>query len=672
MNDLTRQPVRSATQRMFKPSLMALALAAALGTAHAQSGITDLGNMGGRYSYAYGVSNNGSVVVGTYDDLNNIPQAFRWTSSGVTQPVLPAGASRSILRGVSSNGSVSVGSYTDSSSKEHAFSWTSSGVAEFIELSGGSSGANAVSADGTATVGWSASASTRHAVRWTGNTVTDLHPANTAGFSSSYAVSSNGAVVVGQVVDTVSNYAFRWENNVLTDLGTLGEDSAALGVSADGAVVVGYSRLPNYLYRAFRWENGTMANLGTLGGNYSKALAISGNGLVIVGESYADSIGTRRAFRWTQATNMQSVDDWLRASGVSVPTDITYSATATNSDGSVVVGYLDTLQAFIARVVPPGGGTGGTGGSGLITLSDLQTSLGASATGGGMTLAAPGLVINGAHGRPLSRRVATGQSTAWLAGDWGRDDHGARDGDLGLAEVGVGRNFGPVQLNVSLGQTWAKQNLALNGRAKTDGTYLLAEALIPVTNQLWATLGGYAHRGDTELRRAYLNAGLPDRSTGSPDVNTWGLRARLDLDNAVTLAGTGLSPYADLSYSEAKLDAYRETGGAFPVRFDARKDKATELRLGINAVKPLGARVNLLGTLEAAHRFEKTGARTSGEVIGLFGFALDGQKNERDWLRAGVGVEGQLGGGKGSLTINATTKGEAPSYWLAANWQMAF
>lgn len=28
--------------------------------------------------------------------------------------------------------------------------------------------------------------------------------------------------------------------------------------------------------------------------------------------------------------------------------------------------------------------------------------------------------------------------------------------------------------------------------------------------------------------------------------------------------------------------------------------------------------------------------------------------------------------GLASLSLNATTKGEAPSYWLAANWQKAF
>jgi outer membrane autotransporter protein len=227
-------------------------------------------------------------------------------------------------------------------------------------------------------------------------------------------------------------------------------------------------------------------------------------------------------------------------------------------------------------------------------------------------------------------------------------------------------------VNVSLGQTWATQNFELSGRAQTDGNYLLAEALVPISGNLWATVGGYYHWGEADLRRGYLNASVPDASTGSPDVNTWGLRARLDWDQAWKAASAEFSPYVDLSYTEAKLDAYTETGGGFPAQFDERKDKATELRIGVNAAKPMANGLRLLGTLEATHRFQKSGARTSGQVIGLFAFDLDGVENKRDWLRAGVGVEGKLAEGTASLYLNVTTKGEAPNAWLAAGWQKAF
>ena len=288
-----------------------------------------------------------------------------------------------------------------------------------------------------------------------------------------------------------------------------------------------------------------------------------------------------------------------------------------------------------------------------------------------MVLTAANTVLNGAHSNPLSRRVAAGQHAFWLAGDWGRDDHGSRDGDIGLVEAGFGKNFGPIQVNASLGQTWTKQNQELNSSAKTDGTYLLAEALVPLDGKLWATFGAYSHWGDADLKRGYLNAGTQDYSSGRPNVDTWSLRARLELDKAFRVASADLSPYVDLTYTESKLDAYTETGGGFPARFDSRKEKATELRLGANMEMPLGGAL-LTGLLEAVHRFEKDGARTSGEVIGLFGFDLDGTDYKQDWLRAGVGVEGKLAEGKASLTLNATTNGEMPNYWLAAGWQMAF
>lgn len=219
--------------------------------------------------------------------------------------------------------------------------------------------------------------------------------------------------------------------------------------------------------------------------------------------------------------------------------------------------------------------------------------------------------------------------------------------------------------------------MTLNGRAKSDGTYVMAEALVPLRmdtgdSGLTATVGAYVHRGDADLRRGYLNAGLQDFSSGKPGVDTWGLRARLDWEDAATLAGVGLTPYVDLGYSEAKIAAYTETGGGFPAQFNARKETATELRLGLNASKPILNNARLVGTLEAAHRFEDSGARTVGQVVGLFGFDLAGPALRQDWLRAGVGIEGKLGDGTGALMLNLTTQGEAPNAWLAASWQTAF
>ena len=634
------------------------------------AGMADLGTLGGTYSSANAVSADGTVVVGTSYTAGDVAyHAFRWSRAGMAD-LGTFGGTTSFANAASSNGAVVVGAaYTAGDAALRAFRWTSAGMVDLGTLGGTASYATAMSNDGAVVVGAADTAgnTARHAFRWTSAGMADL---GTLGgtTSSANAVSANGAVVVGgaNIVGDAGYHAFRWTMAGMTDLGTLGGSSSnTFAVSADGAVVVGSSYTAGDAeYHAYRWSSAGMSDLGTLGAGNSIAVAVSADGGVVVGTAYTIGSNAFRAFRWSSSAGMQSVEDWLRGAGVTVAGDITSSAAAVSSDGSVVAGELDNGRAFIARVSSIG--------SGLITLADLQAGLAGTATGGSTALASTNLLINGAHSHPLSHRVAASQNTFWLAGDWGRDDHGSRDGHLGLAEVGVGRNFGPAQLNLAVGQTWANQNLALNGSAQTDGSYLQVEALIPIAGTLWATLGGYGHWGTANLKRGYGNAGSPDASTASPDVNSRGLRARLDWENAWRFAKINFAPYADLSYAESKLDAYTETGGGFPARFNSRKEKVTELRIGLNAASALDNGMRLLGTLEAAHRFEPSGARTSGEVIGLFGFNLDGHKNQRNWLRAGAGVEGKLADGMASLWLNATTKGETPSAWLAASWQKAF
>ena len=144
--------------------------------------------------------------------------------------------------------------------------------------------------------------------------------------SVALAISADGTTVVGSAASTfgpVIDEAFRWtEATGMVPLGTLPgySNSRAISVSADGAVVAGFSQtelVSGLLFEGFRWTQA--AGLESLGSANTLAWGISGDGLVVVGEVLGGE-----AFRWTQATGFISIGPGI-ARGVS-------------ADGSVVVG----------------------------------------------------------------------------------------------------------------------------------------------------------------------------------------------------------------------------------------------------------------------------------------------------------------------------------------------
>ena len=283
---------------------------------------TPLGTLAGDdLSRATGVSADGSVVVGisidtTYLDPYNLGEAYRWTRDGgmVGLGKVPNYDDLSAAEGVSDDGSVVVGySACCNGVLYQAFRWTSEGG--MVGL---------------------------------GN-LPDSH---------AYDVSADGSVVVGDSdAGEFQGEATLWTSDgsrvglgYLTGFATV---SVARGVSDDGSVVVGFSSsFPDY--EAFRWtsEDG-MVGLGHLpGGSSSQALGVSADGSVIVGTGNSASSPPDEAFRWTSEDGMQSVGLILTTAGVDLTGWTLKRATGVSADGNTIVGWATNpdgdTEAWIA------------------------------------------------------------------------------------------------------------------------------------------------------------------------------------------------------------------------------------------------------------------------------------------------------------------------------------
>lgn len=220
---------------------------------------------------ALGISGDGSVIVGqqtgTQSNGSGRLQAVRW-SNGVATPVADVGTGQldlSIAYGISRDGSVVVGGLRPTGSTERAFRWTQTSGTQVLGVAPGftSAAATAVSADNGTIIGAvlrdtgsDGSPDEYEAVRFVDGRIELLGdlPGGPL-FSIAHAVSADGSVVVGRsavggVAPRGDDRAFIWDARhgmrdlagVLTELGadlrgwTLTE---ARAVSDDGRTIAG-------------------------------------------------------------------------------------------------------------------------------------------------------------------------------------------------------------------------------------------------------------------------------------------------------------------------------------------------------------------------------------------------------------------------------------------------
>lgn len=117
--------------------------------------------------------------------------------------------------------------------------------------------------------------------------------------------------------------------------------SEASDVSADGRVVVGQNRNPSSVPIGFRWTRDEgMSSLGDSGNSSSFAIAVSGDGSVIVG-SATQNYGAENyaAYRWTAASGRSYI--------ANTPNLFPTQAGAITPNGQVIVGSAGTPQFYM-------------------------------------------------------------------------------------------------------------------------------------------------------------------------------------------------------------------------------------------------------------------------------------------------------------------------------------
>jgi probable HAF family extracellular repeat protein len=304
--------------------------------------VTDLGVLpGGNFASALAISPGGELSAG-YSYITSTPypyHAFLFTNGTMTD-LGTLGGEYSIAQGVNDNGEVVGYSPIDPGvfATPHAFVY---GGGSMIDLGQGEG--FAVNDMGQVVGFYWFTGNISHAFLYDGMTITDL--GTLGGSGSSVAMAINAAGVIVGAADTTSHrqHAFRYEGTTgMVDLDPLGRSSTAMAVN-DLGQIVGSSVTVDGLTTATVFTNDSLIYLGTLGGCQeifcSVATGINDSGDVI-GRAHGPS-GAETPFLYHDGV-MRDLNELI-----SDPGWIMRWATAINDAGQIV-GYA----------VPRGGSTG--------------------------------------------------------------------------------------------------------------------------------------------------------------------------------------------------------------------------------------------------------------------------------------------------------------------------
>ncbi|WP_319583649.1 autotransporter domain-containing protein [uncultured Pseudodesulfovibrio sp.] len=450
----------------------------------------------------------------------------------------------------------------------------------------------------------------------------------------------------------------------LVDGSTTYTSGVGQDVSADCQVGVGHVDA-GFGPSAARWD--LVGNVLTvLPGAESSANAVNSDGTVIVGSTVS------QAAVWTGADSsytLATLYDVLTGKGVTVSNDAyLVNATGLSDDGTIIVGTTNTGRVFIANVSGTAGGD--SGGSGVITVGELDQSLGAmgqvgpsvanmgqlsmsrlgsAAVGQGMHFSVTG---TGTGGAPSAAGAETGLSSGddmpgrldlWMIGSVGTNIELNGD-DLGL-HGGIGLSWdNGGQWRFGAGLFGDDRDLDTdhggNQRIKALGPGAFV-VYTPEGTGLQFRVSALWQPVDLKLKRGYANGAGSATSTGSTDADVFGLSARAQWTKAMT-DSLAVTPFAEYTWESTHIDGYSESGGPFPASYGSRTETSNSIRTGLRADFALFANLETWAWGAWNHRFEDTSSGLGGTAVGLGSFSYPGSKIDQDWADVGVGVTRQF------------------------------
>jgi probable HAF family extracellular repeat protein len=271
--------------------------------------ITDLGDLGGGISVAFGISTNG--YVSGYSEIampTYAPHAFVYAHGTMTD-LGTLGGLRSVAFAVNASGQAVGESGTLNGA--HAFRYSKGVMHDLGTLGGNHSQATAINNRGVV-VGWSTLAAPPplliHAFRYARGSIVDLGTLEGGTYSSAQAINDAGLIAgVGNGTGFEdSTHAFLYEDGVMTDIGTLGGRVLVHDINNRGQVV-GRSGDIGFLY-----TDGRMVDLNslidcTLGWHIWDAIGINNAQQIVAAVTNAEG-----AFRVVRLDRVPGASDDLR------------------------------------------------------------------------------------------------------------------------------------------------------------------------------------------------------------------------------------------------------------------------------------------------------------------------------------------------------------------------